>query len=169
MGGESGIRCRRPSQNAEAFTQEGAPNRHRPKVKLEGKLVHLRAYGAAADNLRVACQPKLTQGVGKREQGWRRGWDSNPAGPFRVCNLQKPRCRLARNAVFAVAHCPPLPADTPLAQAYRASEIVNAGSVRFLTKRGDGLPRNAACAQRTVDLRRQSIWKCVRYFVDGFP
>ena len=27
---------------------------------------------------------------------WRRGWDSNPTGPFRFCNLQIPQCRHCR-------------------------------------------------------------------------
>ena len=38
------------------------------------------------------------------------------------------------NAVFAVAHCPPLPADTPLDHVC-TSEILNAGGALFLTKR----------------------------------
>ena len=39
------------------------------------------------------------------------------------------------NAVVAVGHCPPLPADTPLDEVCSTSKILNAGSVLFLTKR----------------------------------
>ena len=41
----------------------------------------------------------------------------------------------AMNAVVAVAHCPPLPADTPLGQVRSPPEILNARSAGFLTKR----------------------------------
>ena len=44
---------------------------------------------------------------------------------------------VAMNAVAAVAHCPPVPADTPLDQSKAPSELLNAGSARFLTKRDE--------------------------------
>ena len=49
-------------------------------------------------------QPRSTEG-----EYWRRGWDSNPTGPFRFCKLQIPhchgcrKCQRCRGALHAIA------------------------------------------------------------------
>ena len=43
---------------------------------------------------RVARLPG--RGSPEASEGWRRGWDSNPTGPFRFCKLQILKCRHCR-------------------------------------------------------------------------
>ena len=41
----------------------------------------------------------------KKRVGWRRGWDSNPTRPFRICNLQILKCRHCRQCHRCRAPC----------------------------------------------------------------
>jgi hypothetical protein len=56
-------------------------------------------------------------------------------GPLESVSYRNHIAAVAMNAVAAVAHCPPLPANTALDQVCSNSEILNAGRALFLTRR----------------------------------
>ena len=71
--------------------RSAAPLRRKALAALAGYGGILRR--TLARTRRSHPEPRAKRAIG---EGWRRGWDSNSVRVFRICNLQKPRCRHRR-------------------------------------------------------------------------